>query len=259
MSKYTTEVRFICETLAEYDQSQGYGKVSEIINKSWDKIFDFDFPIFDEDYRSVLCKKILMHYYTREIGLETVGLWKLKLNTKMIEIMPYYNKLYESALIQYNPIFDADYRREHTGSDGGSSVSNRNAKGSNEDSIADTVVDTRVINNSGVNRNLFSDTPQGALTGVENENYLTDARKITSDETTTDNDNRRYDSQRNGRRENNESGSSSYNNTNEFVEHVVGKMPGKSYAKMIEEYRATLLNIDMMIIGELKNLFMLLW
>ena len=45
MSKYTTELRFICESLAGYDSSQGYGKVSEIIENSWDKIFDFDFPL----------------------------------------------------------------------------------------------------------------------------------------------------------------------------------------------------------------------
>ena len=96
MSKYTTEVRFICENYAGLDASVGYNDVDKILNKTWDKIFDFDFPIFDNDYRSVLCIKILKHYYTREIGFETVGLWKLKLNMMMNEIMPYYNKLYES-------------------------------------------------------------------------------------------------------------------------------------------------------------------
>ena len=47
MSKYTTELRFICETLAGYDTSQGYDKVGDIIDDCWDKIFDFNFPIFD--------------------------------------------------------------------------------------------------------------------------------------------------------------------------------------------------------------------
>ena len=31
MSKYTTEVRFICETAAGYTESQGYDKVEEVI------------------------------------------------------------------------------------------------------------------------------------------------------------------------------------------------------------------------------------
>ena len=61
MSKYTTEVRFICETYAGYDESQGFSNVDDILEKSYSKVFDFDFPIFDEAYRSVLCRKRLMH------------------------------------------------------------------------------------------------------------------------------------------------------------------------------------------------------
>ena len=43
MSKYTTELRFICETLAGYNMSQGYGKVSEIIANSYDKVMSLHF------------------------------------------------------------------------------------------------------------------------------------------------------------------------------------------------------------------------
>ena len=99
MSKYTTELRFICESKAGLSDSVGFNQIDDVISKSWNKIFD-NFPIFDESYRSVLCSKILKHYYTREISAETVGLWQLWLNTRMGEIMPYYNKLYESALLE---------------------------------------------------------------------------------------------------------------------------------------------------------------
>ena len=94
MSKYTTEVRFICERYAGLSESAGYAEVDSIIDEAIPNIFDFDYPIFDESYRNVLNHKILKHYYTREIGMETVGLWKLKLNTKMNEIMPYFNERY---------------------------------------------------------------------------------------------------------------------------------------------------------------------
>ena len=50
-----------------------------------------------------------------------------------------------------------------------------------------------------------------------------------------------------------------FSNTNEYLEHIVGKTPGKSYSKMLSEYRETLLNVDMMVINELNNLFMLVW
>ena len=112
MSKYTTEVRYICETLAGLSESVGYADIEQVIKNCLPKVFDFNFPIFDESYRSVLETKILRHYYTREIGLETVGLWKLKLSTKLNEIMPYYNKLYKSELIEFNPLYDVELIRE---------------------------------------------------------------------------------------------------------------------------------------------------
>lgn len=113
MSKYTTEVRFICETAAGLDTSEGYLSVNQIIKAALPSVFDFDFPIFDETYRPLLETKILKHFYTREIGLETVGLWKLKLDTKLNEIMPYYNQLYKSELIEFNPLYDVDLTRDH--------------------------------------------------------------------------------------------------------------------------------------------------
>lgn len=118
MSKYTTEVRFICETLAGYDESQGLGEVEAIILAAAPQIFG-EYPIFDEEYRETLESKILRHYYTREISEETVALWKLRLNDKMNIIMPYYNKLYKSELLTFNPFYDTDltrdYRKDDTG------------------------------------------------------------------------------------------------------------------------------------------------
>ena len=122
MAKYSTEVRTICENYANLKESKGYNSVQSILNDSWDKVFDFDFPIFDENYREPLCKKILKHFYTKEIGEETVGLWKLRLDDRMNEIMPYYNKLYESELISIEPLVNYRVRTNgnntKTGSDG---------------------------------------------------------------------------------------------------------------------------------------------
>lgn len=106
MSKYTTEVRYICEKYAGLDESVGYLSIRDVISRAREVIFDFDYPIFDENYRSVLETKILKHFYTREIGEETVGLWKLRLDARMNEIMPYYNQRYESELIKFNPLYD---------------------------------------------------------------------------------------------------------------------------------------------------------
>lgn len=114
MSKYTTEVRFLCESAAGKTESKGFSSIAEILSVAAPRVFNFTFPIFDESYRLPLEIKILRHYYTREICEETVGLWKLRLQDKLNIIMPYYNKLYESELIKFNPLYDTDLTREHS-------------------------------------------------------------------------------------------------------------------------------------------------
>lgn len=151
MSKYTTEVRFICENAAGLIESLGESSVDGIITKAAPVIFDFDWPIFDERYRLELEKKILRHYYTREIGEETVGLWKLRLQDRLTLIMPKYNQLYESAQLEFNPFYDVEYRRYGTNSGEGQSS-------------GDTTT-----------QNMHSDTPQNGLESVLTGEYLTDA------------------------------------------------------------------------------------
>ena len=63
MAKYTTEVRSICEVYAGYNEEQGYNNVNDVIKKALPKVFDFDFPIYDESYRNVLETKIIKHFF----------------------------------------------------------------------------------------------------------------------------------------------------------------------------------------------------
>lgn len=230
MSKYTTEVRFICETEYNASESKGYNDIEKIVSTVHNKIFDFEYPIFDTEYKKTLETKILKHYYTREIGEETVGLWKLRLNAKMNEIMPYYNQLYQSTLLKIEPFVTHNVIREHEGSENGTT--------SNHDGTV-----SRTDGNS-LEYNLYSDTPQGALNGVDSEKYLTNATKNTSQNgastsSTTD-------------------GNSTIASTDKYLEKVVG-FEGINQSKLLSEYRKTFLNIDMQIIEELEVLFMQLW
>ena len=63
-----------------------------------------DYPIFDENYRPLLNRKIIEHFYFREIGMETPDRFNFYLRRKLNEIMPYYNKLYQSELLQFDPL-----------------------------------------------------------------------------------------------------------------------------------------------------------
>lgn len=251
MSKYTTEVRFICESKSGLSESKGFGDVDEILNGSWNKIFTSKVSFFDENYRSVLCKKILKHYYLREIGCETVGIWLLWMNTKLEEIMPYYNKLYESARIEFDPLKDVNYSRTYdkTGSDVG--TGSRSTEGTNSSTGESTQTNT----NTSKTIDKYADTPQGALDNVESGRYLTNARIVNAN----DNASLKGTNKSSGKYSDSENSNSTMNSTEKYVESIAGKMGTASYSKMLNEYRSTLLNIDAMVVDEFSDLFMQLW
>lgn len=230
MSNYTTEVRFICETYSGLSQSVDGTKVAEVIEKARKKIFDFDFPIFDENYRATLETKILKHYYTREIGLETVGLWKLKLDTKLNEIMPYYNKLYKSELIEFNPLYSVNVEKKSGG------------KGTVDTDGTTTINTTR--NDSSNVLNKFSDTPQGTVQNLQDGVYLTNASETVGQNSGSSDNTNTYDT--------------TVTSTNDYLDTIVG-YEGIDANDRILKYRKTFLNIDMMVINDLEELFMQLW
>lgn len=236
MSKYTTQVRFICEATAKLTESHGFNDIEDILDKSWNKIFS-DFPIFDEEYRAELCKKILRHYYTREICCETVGRWKLFLSDKMKNIMPYYNQLYHSELLKIQPFVSVDRSVTHTGNGSETKTTNRNGTNSSN-SRTDGTTNTW---------SYYSDTPQGGINGLESNDYLTNATHNSGTDGTS--------STLNGTTSDSETGTG--NRSDSYVDKILGYEGNQS--EMLLKFRETFLNIDMLIINELKDLFFTLW
>lgn len=253
MSKYTTEVRFICENSAGLSESEGADNIDSILDKCWNKVFNFDFPIFDENYRQVLCRKILKHYYTREIAHETVGRWKLALNAKLNEIMPYYNQLYKSELLEFNPLYDVDLTRSREGSGTSNKTSNNTETNSG--------TSKNVNNSSGTSNtdtlNRFSDTPQNSMDtqGIADSVPLTTVTKVNEDNTTTNESTNTLT--RNDSKTGN--GTENINNTDKYIETVRGKQGTENYSSLLKKFRETFLNIDMMIIEDCSDCFFTLW
>lgn len=247
MSKYTTELRYLCETLIGLKESVDYASVSDVISQARPIIFNFDYPIFDQNYKSVLETKILKHYYTREIGSETYGLWKLRLDTKMNEIMPYYNQLYDSQLLTFNPLYDKDLTTTGTRTDQGTNSTDANT-------TVDNVVTTDNNNTvTGKNVNAFQETPQNGLMDVESLKYLSTA----TIDTTNSSDTGKGTQDTKGTSQN--ITNSGFNSLNDYAEHVAGMTGARSGAQLLKEFRETFLNIDLQIIAELKDLFMLVY
>lgn len=259
MSKYTTEVRFICESKSGLEVSGGSSDVDKIIANSWNKIFTSKTPFFDEEYRSVLCQKILKHYYLREICCETVGIWSLWMNTKLEEIMPYYNQLYESAKIKFNPMHDVDLTREHKRTENETASGNRDTTNNNTTNITSSGTTNRTTTSDETKKDLYSDTPQGSLTGVENETYLTNARKITDSVNGSDDASVNNTEKNVGVSTGKETTSSNVGTTEDYLETLVGKQGTESFSSLLNKFRETFLNIDMMVIEEFSDLFFGLW
>lgn len=180
MSKYTTELRYVCEHYAGLENSMGYSNINDVIEQSRKWVFNFKYPIFDEAYRPVLETKILKHFYLREIGTETVGEWKLLLDMKMNEIMPYYNQLYESTLVEFHPLWDTDY----TFTSNKKGTENRLGKTVTDGTHHTVTEDQRVLNTAGQTDTSTSGT-QNSTTGSDVTGKVSETGEATRDATTT--------------------------------------------------------------------------
>ena len=197
-------------------------KYTTTIKTLIDHNFDFglkSYPIFDENYRETLNNKILYHYYENEIGFETAGLFKFYLNQRMNEIMPYYNTLYENQNKILDSMFDNVDIKEDFIKNMNSSANSNSTSNSN-------------------NKNLFQDTPQGSIdtTELDNQKWATNV----SFNKGSINDN------------SNTSGSSDEN----YIKHIKGNNGNKYKIEMLSMIKSNVLNIDMLIINDLNELFM---
>lgn len=205
-----------------------------------DNNFDFqmtNYPIFDENYRETLNNNILHHYYENEIGFETAPLFRFYLNQTLNEIMPYYNELYKAQkkLIDDNLLLNNVNLQEEL-------------QGSNTNNTTTTGNSTSQSTNNGTsnNKNLFQDTPQGQIsqTDIDNQTWATN---LTLDRNTTNNTINDTSSN---------SGSANVSGTNAYIKTIIGNNGAKFNIDLLNDIKDKLMNIDLMIINDLNELFM---
>lgn len=189
------------------------------------------YPIYDEAYRKPLNEKIVNHFWFREIGTETADMFVFMLNRKMNEIMPFYNQLYKSSILEIDPLLTFRSTTEQT------------TEGTNESDSTDAQNSVSVSTVDGKGRAVASDTPQVQLS--DNGDYATSISDNIST-TTTDNT---ADATATSRATGASSGSMKASS-----EGFQGSM-----ARLLLDYRDTFLNIDMEVIGQLDDLFMQVW
>lgn len=266
MSKYTTELRFICEqhcidkypgefTLDNIDEKSVFEIASKVASDGYlTKYGDNDFEIFDESYRIPLMIKFIMKYYTREIGLETFGLWKAKVRNNFDLIMPYYNELYKSTLFEYDPLSTDNYKDHNYGT--------RNVKEDTKDTNENHNGSKTTVGTNDNTWNLYSDTPQGGIYGIVNAEDTTHVPNLTENGYLTNATHIINNGGQNVANTGNSNGTRIGDNkvltTDNYIREILGRR-GYDVNKLLKSYRENIINIDDEIIGKFKQFFMLLW
>ena len=169
MSKYTVDLRKIIANTSREEV------------ESWFKDYELTDYLTDEEITVItdrgtwnkdkLAKKIVDHYLMKEIGLETVALFKHQVKVAMQEIMEEKLPLIYSASIQYDPMVNVDFTETYSSTGASQSTSN----------------------NTGTGITINSDTPQDRMSkadilageyasstsGTETDNTITDGSNST--------------------------------------------------------------------------------
>lgn len=224
MSKYTIELRKICQI------------TSRETVESWFKDYELEDYLTDEEIEVIknrgtftkdkLAKRIVDHYFMREIAFETIPLFENRVKNKMKEIMERQSFRIYSASIKYDPLVNVDFTESFDRSMNGEGLSTSNST------------------SSGSGLAVNSDTPMGQIS----------YDKIMAGD---------YASST-GASESNNSISDSSNTQSNQNENYVKKVKGNSGVsataqKMIEQYRDNIIEITNDIIYELKDLFFILY
>ena len=217
MSRYTVELRDIVENTSREEVEAFFTDYN-----LEDYLTEQEIQVINERgtwSKERLARKIVDHYYMREIGLETVGLFKLKAKVAMQEIMEEKLPLIYSAAIKYDPLVNVDYTEDYD------SANSSNSTGKSSGT------------SSGLSVN--SDTPQGQISkaSILNGSYASSTGANENESSSED--------------------VSSANGSQSYTKHVKGNSGISATAqKMVQQYRENIIMIDRDIIKDLASLFM---
>ena len=232
MSKYTMELRELFEPikfnppLYTKEQVEGFFKDYELTDFLTSEQIETieNAGIWNKDK---LAKMIVNHYYMREIGQETIGLFKHYAKVTMEELMEEYLPLIYSSAIEYDPLVNVDYTETFT-------------RTANVDNTGRSESDST---NTGDSIGISSDTPQGRITkaNILAGNFAT---ATTGTETS-------------GSINNVTSTTSGSDSEEEYTKRIKGNSGVSATAqKMVEQYRNNIRAINREIIEKLEPLFM---
>lgn len=217
MAKYTFEMRELVSTFGEDEVKKWFTdwELSDFLTKEEIEVIE-NRGTWSKDK---LAKRIIDHYFTREVGTDAIGQFRLFVKDKMNEVMETYAPLIYSASIKYDPLVNVNFTETYSGNTVNSSQSNSQSKG------------------SGLTVN--SDTPQGQISKsrILAGDYASSTGANETDNTVND--------------------KSSNEGQEEYTKTTKGNSGVTATAQaLIRQYRDAIRALDTEIIYELEPLFM---
>lgn len=180
-------------------------------------IFNFDYPLSDKVNKEDFEIMILNHYIHRRIGFDTPTEFRIALNVKLNEIMPIYNKMFDS-LAGWDILNDGEVTERIQTDNGNNTLNN-----------------TVNTNSQNTSDRRFANMPQNRIEDVQDGSYMTDYN---------------YDTDKNNGETISNSSGTNNNTTNETI-----KRSPSDKIKIYKEFIENRKSIYTMIFNDLDELF----
>lgn len=256
--------------------------VDEIIQNGKDKFFDFTFPWYAEDKTGLDDFKnlFLRKNYMKQIGQETTAQFKLYVQARLMEKMPLYKQLYESTLLEYDPLINrklttttTESENEERGKESENIVSTTatgTTEENNNSNRSGTSVDQRnseaSMSTETNNQSVHSENPEITMANKDYASSMDRERKAESgngnenvEGNKTVNDNATEHNTSDSNASSHETGNLSENENREINKkgnETIEGFYGDSQADAILKYRETILNLNEMICNDMNDLFL---
>lgn len=231
------------------------------------QLFNFSYSFDDVTFKSELEESVIDFYYDYEIGYETPDMFTRKFKARWNRIIPYYNELYNTTVLDYNPLSNlliTEVLDNHKTNDRTVTTSTTGATNGTTTTDGTTGNDTTVTNNltnTTTGDIKSSDYPQQPIGGgdylqgeqttnntTNNTGTVTTSVNGTDNNTVTDNTNMST----NGTVTNNETDQENYTKTTDGLQ-------GTTYQSLIQAKRDLIINIKNKVIEEMKPCFILVF
>lgn len=148
-------------------------KIKNLASEGRGVIFDFDYPLTTNITKESFEVMILNNFLMRRIGYDTVTAFKIALSVKLNEIMPKYNKLFDS-MIGWNLFTDGEvitrsYSSQISNTGSGTNTSDRRYSDTPQNQLID-IRDGKYVTDYNYDTDTASNTQSGSETRSETEN-----------------------------------------------------------------------------------------